>query len=90
MCSYTFTVLQDLHSDGAIERSCRVMIEPSRLAVIRVSVEIVSVSGEGDLVLAGRQSGGCKTQMVSIKGLSLNDKLGLLPPVISRVTTSEQ
>ena len=24
-------------------------------------------------------AGGCKTQMVSIKGLSLNDKLGPLP-----------
>ena len=47
------------------------------------------MSGEGDLVLAGRQSGGCKTQMVSIKGLSLNDKLGPLPAVI-RVTTSQQ
>ena len=29
----------------------------------------------GDWVMAG----GCKTQMVSIKGLSLNDKLGPLP-----------
>ena len=70
MCFYTFTVLQDLHR--AELQSYDRAIEPGS----DQSVEIVSVSGEGDLVMAGRQSGGCKTQMVSIKGLSLNDKLG--------------
>ena len=45
------------------------MIEPSRWAVIRVWRLLECVGG--DWVMAG----GCKTQMVSIKGLSLNDKL---------------
>ena len=55
MCSYTFTVLQDLHSDGAIERSCRVMIEPSSLAVTRVWRLLVCLGRETGYWLGGSQ-----------------------------------